>query len=144
MHIHIKFHFNNCFKLLQISLQTFILRRINNMTSELSPIINTLILISAVLVPTIGWFGFYRVSIQTLSKKEHIYISTIVGLVLFGWLFLVMLLGMSDFFHVIRGRPLFPPVPNIVFGTILLIAGISLLFFSRIYSAVENKLTKVA
>ncbi|MCK6627890.1 MAG: hypothetical protein L6R45_22270 [Anaerolineae bacterium] len=106
------------------------------MTSELSPIINTLILISAVLVPAMGWFGFYCVSIQTIFKKEHIYISTIVGLVLFGWLFVVMSLGMSDFFHAFRGHPLFPPVPNIVFGTILLIAGISLLFFSPTFRKV--------
>lgn len=106
------------------------------MTSELSPIINTLILISAVLVPAIGWFGFYRVSIQTLPRKEHLYISTLVGLLLFGGLFLILLLGMSDFFHVTRGRPLFPPVPNLAFGTILLIAGLTLLFFSPTFRKV--------
>ena len=72
------------------------------MTSELSPIVNTLILISAVLVPAIGWFGFYCISMQTLPKKEHIYISTIVGSILLGWLFLIMLLGMDGFFHFTR------------------------------------------
>ena len=106
------------------------------MTSELPPFINTIILIVAVLAPAIGWFGFYRVSMQTLSKKEHIYISTIVGSVLLGWLFLIMLLGMNDFFHVTRGRPLFPLVPNIVFGTILIITGLSHLFFSPTFRKV--------
>jgi hypothetical protein len=106
------------------------------MTSELPPIINTLILISAVLVPAMGWFGFYQISIQTLSRKEHLYISTLVGLLLFGWLFLIMVLGMSDFFHVTRGRPLFSPVPNLVFGGILLIVGITLLFFSPTFRKV--------
>ena len=81
------------------------------MSFELPAYVNTLLLISAILIPAISWLGIERTAKKVLEQQAYRRVSIVTGLLLLVGLSTMMMLAMRGFFLVNDSEALFTPRP---------------------------------